>query len=124
MSRASIPSVVAPGTQPADHAQPRRHRLAQQRRLGAGDERLVLERQPQVRWIGAQRLAKESRRRDTGNGEGVSLDQQRRADNRGVAAVEALPRVIRQHHHWRRGGVSSSAVNVRPANAPTPSVVK
>ena len=73
--------------------------------MSRAEMRVLAGRQPQVWRIGSQRLAEESRRRDTGNGEGVPLDHQRRADNRGVAAVEALPRMIGQHHHWRRGGV-------------------
>ena len=54
---------VAPGLQPADHPQPGRHRLPQQR-AAAGDERLLLQRNPQVRRIAAQRFAEEARRRD------------------------------------------------------------
>ena len=49
--------------QPADDAQPRRNRLAQQRAV-AVDERLLLQRHPEVRRVAAQRLAEESGRRD------------------------------------------------------------
>ena len=77
-------------TQPSDHAQPRGHRLAQDRRL-AVDQRFLLERNPQVGRVGAERLAEESRRRDPGDGERVSLDEERGADDRRIAAVGALP---------------------------------
>ena len=65
--------------QPADHAQPRRDRLAQQRRL-AGDQRLLLQRHPQVRRVAAQRFAEEARRRDADDGERVPFDDERGAD--------------------------------------------
>ena len=111
-------------TQPADHAQPRRDGLAQQRRLAAGDQRLLLQRHPQVRRIGLERLAEEAGRRDAGHGERIPLDHQRGPDDRGVAAVDALPGVIGHHHDGDAAGLSSSAENTRPVNAFTPSVLK
>ena len=77
--------------QPADHAQPRRDRLAEDRRV-AVDQRLLLQRNPEIGRIAAQRLAEESRRRDADDGERVPFDDERRADDRRVAAVGALPR--------------------------------
>ena len=110
--------------QPADHAQPRRDRLAEDRRV-AVDQRFLLQRNPQVGRIAAQRFAEESRRRDADDGERVPLDDERGADDRRIAAVGALP---------RRGGSARrpaappacrrSAVKTRPPNALTPSVEK
>ena len=88
-------------TQPADHAQPRGDRLAEDRGV-AVDQRLLLERNPQVRRIAAQRFAEESRRRDADDGEGVPLDEERGADDRRIAAVGALPDVVAQHDDGRR----------------------
>ena len=51
---------VAPGLQAADDAQPRGDRLAQQR-VGAGDQRLLLKRDPEVGRIVAERIAEEAR---------------------------------------------------------------
>ena len=87
--------------QPADHAQPRGDRLAEDRRV-AVDQRFLLQRNPQIRRIAAQRLAEESRRRDTDDGERVPLDEERGADDRRIAAVGALPDVMAQHDDRRR----------------------
>jgi hypothetical protein len=46
-----------------------------------------VERNPEVRRIAAERLAEESGRRDTDDGERVPLDDERRADDRRIAAV-------------------------------------
>ena len=81
-------------TQPSDHPQPCRRALAQQRRIGAGDERFVLQRQPEVWRVGAQGLAEEPRWCDPGDRERVAFDHQRGAHDRGVAAVETLPGVV------------------------------
>ena len=110
--------------QPADHAQPRRDRLPQERRV-AVDQRLLLQRNPQIGRIAAQRLAEESRRRDADDGERMSLDDERRADDRRIAAVGALPGVMAQHDRpGGAAGMSSAAVKTRPPNALTPSVEK
>ena len=88
-------------TQPADHAQPRGDGLAEDRGV-AVDERLLLERNPQIGRVAPQRFAEESRRRDADRGERVPLDEERAADNRRIAAVGALPDVMAQHHGRRR----------------------
>ena len=58
-----MPSVVAPGRSRPITRSHADDRLAQQRRV-AGDQRLLLQRNPQVGRIGAKRLAEEARRRD------------------------------------------------------------
>jgi hypothetical protein len=83
--------------QPADRSEPRRDRLTQQRAV-ADNQRLLLERNPEVRRIAAERLAEEPGRRDTDDGERVPLDDERRADDRGIAAVRALPGVMADDH--------------------------
>ena len=101
MSRAPIPSIVAPGrSRPItrSHADTG----CRSSEVVAVDQRLLLQRNPQVRRIGPQRLAEESRRRDAGHGERVPFDDQRGADDRGIAAVGALPGVIAQHDDRRR----------------------
>jgi hypothetical protein len=81
---------------PADHAQPGRNRLLEDGRV-AVDERLLLERNPQIGRIASQRLAEEPGRRHADDREGVSFDDQGRANERGIAAVGALPRVVAHH---------------------------
>ena len=110
--------------QPADHAQPRGDRLPQDRRV-AVDQRLLLQRNPEIGRIAAQRFAEESRRRDADDGERVPFDDERGADDRRIAAVGAPAR--RGGSCTTTGGAagaSSSAVKTRPPNAPTPSVEK
>ena len=85
--------------EPADHAQPRRNRLAQERRLRPGDQRFLLQRHPHVGRIGPQRLAEKPWRRHAGHGEGLPLHDQRGSDDRRVSAVDTLPCVIRQNQH-------------------------
>ena len=89
------------GLEAADDAQPGGDRLAQQR-VGAGDHRFVLKRDPEVGWVVAQRIAEEARRRHAGDRERVPLDDQRLADERLIAAVGRFPRVMAEHDH-RRG---------------------
>ena len=67
--------------EPADHAQPRRNRLAQERCLRPCDQWFVLQRHPHIGWIGPQRLAKESWRRHACDGEGLPLHDQHGSDN-------------------------------------------
>ena len=74
------------GFEAADDAQPRGDRLAQQR-AAAGDHRLLLQRDPEVGRIVAERFAEEARRRDADDRERVALDDERRADERLIAAV-------------------------------------
>ena len=90
------------GAQPADHAQPRAHGLPKQGGL-AGDHRLFLEWNPEIRRIGAKRLAEEARRRHADDGERVTFDDKRGAQDGRIAAVRALPRVMTQHEDGRRG---------------------
>jgi hypothetical protein len=98
-----MPSIIR--THPSDHAQPCRRLLAKERRVCAGDERLVLQRKPEVRRVGAQRLAEESGWCDPGDRERVAFDHQRGTHHRRVAAVKTLPGVIRHHRYGRGGGV-------------------
>ena len=86
---------------PADHAQPRRDGLAEDRRV-AGDQRLLLQRNPQIRRIAAQRLPEESRRRTptTVNGWPSMTSVAPTSDR--IAAVGALPDVMAHHDDRRR----------------------
>ena len=100
-----MPSIVA-----SERSRPitRSHadtRLAQQRRVGAGDQRFVLQRQPEVWRVSAQGLAEEPRWRDPGDRERVAFDHQRGTHHRGLATVETLPGVVGHHRHGGCGGV-------------------
>jgi hypothetical protein len=68
-------------TQAADHAQPRRDRLPQDRGV-AVDQGLVLNRDPEIRRVAAERLSEEAGRRDADDGERVPFDDQGPADDR------------------------------------------
>src|SRR6185295_15811256 len=102
------------GLEAADDAQPGGDRLAQQR-VGAGDHRFVLNRDPEVGRIVAERIAEEARRRDAGDRERMAFDDERLADERLIAAVGRLPRVMAEHDDGRRrrrvigGGEDASA---------------
>jgi hypothetical protein len=87
--------------QSPNHAQPRRDRLTQQR-AAAVDQRLLLQRNPQVGWIASKCFAEKSRRRDPDHRERMALYHERRADNRRVAAVRTLPDVMAEHNDRRR----------------------
>ena len=89
------------GREPADHAQPRGDRLAQERRV-AVDQRLLVQRNPQIGRIAAQRLAEEPGRRHADDRERMPLDDERGADDRRIAAVGALPDVMAHHDDRRR----------------------
>ncbi len=88
-------------SQTADHGQPRRHRLTQQR-AAAGNHRLLLQRNPHLRRVGANRFAEESWFRDANHGEWVTLHDQCRSHNRFVRAVFRGPRLMAEHDDWRR----------------------
>ena len=99
--------------QPADDAQPGGHRLPQDRRVTI-DHRLLLQRNPHVRRIAAERFAEKSRRRHTDDGERTAFDVERRSDDRRVTAVSSLPDVMAEHDHGLRrrrvvGGVEHAA---------------
>ena len=87
-------------TQAADDAQPRGDRLAQER-VSPSDQRLLLQRNPQIGRIASQRFAEKSRRRDADDGERMALDDERDADDRRIAAVGVLPDVMAQDDHRR-----------------------
>ena len=96
-----MPSVVAPGRSRPIARSHADDGLAEDRRV-AVDQRLLLQRNPQIRRIAAQRFAEESRRRHADDGERVALDDERGADDRWIAAVGALPDVVAQHDDRRR----------------------
>ena len=75
------------GLEAADDAQPGGDRLAQQR-VGAGDHRFLLKRNPEVGRIVAERIAEEARRRHADDRERVAFDDERLADERLIAAVD------------------------------------
>jgi len=85
----------------ADHAQPCRNRLMQQR-AAAGNQRLLLQWDPDVRRIAAKSFAEKSRRRHANHRKRVTLHDERRADDRWVGAVRSLPRMVAQHDDRRR----------------------
>ncbi len=89
------------GAQSSDDAEPRRDRLAKQRAV-AVDQGLLLDGQPEIRRIAAKRLAKEPRGRDADDRERMILYDERRADDRCVAAVLFLPGAVAQHRHRGR----------------------
>ena len=68
------------------------------------DDGFLLEGNPDVGRIAAQRLAEESGWRDADNGEGMTLDIQRGAEHGGVAAVGGLPGAMTEDGHRGRGG--------------------
>src|SRR5439155_5230266 len=76
--------------QPGDDAQPGSNGLAQQRSLPPY-ERLLLQRQPDVRWIAAQSFAEEARRRNSDDGEWGALNHVARSNDRWIASIGALP---------------------------------
>ena len=63
----------------------------------------MLQRHPHVGWLGAQRFTVEAWWRHARHRERLTLDHQLRADDGRVAAIHALPRVVRQHHHGACG---------------------
>ena len=101
MSRGPMPSVVAPGRSRPITRSHAEIGWRSSRRV-AVDQRFLLERNPEIRRIAAQRLAEESRRRDADDGERVPFDDERGADDRRIAAVGALPDVVAQHDGRRR----------------------
>ncbi len=82
--------------QPAHDPEPRRHRLSHQR-AAAGDERFLLQRQPQVRRVRPERIAVEARRCDADDRERMPLDDEARTDHRRVGAIDRLPRCVADH---------------------------
>ena len=88
------------GAQPANHPQPRRNRLPQERAF-AVDQRLLLQGNPDVRRIAAQCFAKKTRRRDAGDRERMSFNYVRRTHHRRITAIRSLPHVIAQHGNRR-----------------------
>ena len=104
------------GSQSSDDAEPRRDRLAKQRAI-AVDQGLLLNGQPEIRRVAAKRLAKEPRGRDADDRERMILYDERRADDRCLAAVLFLPGAVAQHRHRRRRRVSSAGAKTGPASA-------
>jgi hypothetical protein len=79
--------------QPADRAKPGGEGIAQQRGLTV-EERLLLQRNPEIGRVAAQRFAEESRRHDSHDRERMPLDEKRGAHDRRIATVGAVPRVV------------------------------
>src|SRR5690348_5938311 len=71
----------------------------------AVDERLLLQRNPNLGRLAAQRFAKEARRRDADHGERVVFYDERRSDHRRIASVSALACLIAEHRNRRCGGL-------------------
>ncbi len=74
-----------------------------QQRTLAAEERLLLQRNPDVRWIAAQRLAEEARWRDADDRDRIAVEDERRADDAGIGTIHLLPGAITQHRYRRRG---------------------
>src|SRR5262249_25348145 len=92
------------GPQTADHSEPRGNGLAEEYGA-AGDERFLLNWDPDVRRIAPQRLAKKSRWCDAGDLERMSFDHKGGTHNRRIAAVDRLPEVMADHDDGRRSWV-------------------
>src|SRR5689334_22810037 len=78
------------GPQPGDNAQPGCNGLAQQRSLPPY-EWLLLQRQPDIRWIAAQSFAEEARRRNSDHSEWGALNHIARSNDGWIASIGALP---------------------------------
>ncbi len=79
-----------PRTEAANDAEPSGEGLSDESGI-AVDDGFLLEGNPNVGRIAAQRLPVESGWRDADNREGMTLDIQRSAEHRGIAAVGGLP---------------------------------
>src|SRR5262249_25463964 len=82
--------------QTADDAQPRTDGLTKEPAL-AGDDRFLMQRNPQRGRIGAKRFTDEPGRCDADDRKWMPLDHERRSDDRWIAAVGGLPRVMTQY---------------------------
>src|SRR5262249_23093514 len=86
----------------ADHAQPCRDRLTQQRAL-AGDHRLLMQGKPDIGGISAQRFPEKASGCDANHSERMPFDDETRAKYGGVGAIFGLPGVMAEHRDWRSG---------------------
>ena len=100
VSRGATPSVVAPGLSRPIDAQPG-GTGCRSSELPPAISGSCCSRDPEVGRVVAQRVAEETRRRDAGDGERVAFDDERLADERFVAAVGRLPRVMTEHDDGR-----------------------
>src|SRR5438552_1948533 len=62
----------------------------------------MLHGKPEVGRITAQRLAKETGRRNPDDGDGVAVDDEIRADDPGIGSILLLPGAVAQHGNGRR----------------------
>src|SRR5580700_1279517 len=69
----------------------------------SAEKRLLLDGDPNFWRIAAKRLAKEAGRRDTDNGEGMTIEDHGRTNDGGVGPVLLLPGTIAQHGNRNRG---------------------
>ena len=84
------------GTEPANDAQPCGDGLIQEACF-ATDDRLLVNGEPDLGRIAAERIAEEARRSDADDCEWMPFDEKRRSDNRGVTAVSGFPDVMAQN---------------------------
>ena len=90
VSRGAMPSVVAPGLRrPMTRSQAETGWRSSE--LAPVTSRFVLNRDPEVGRIVAERIAEEARRRHAGDRERVAFDDERLADERLIAAVDRSP---------------------------------
>src|SRR5579884_125471 len=90
--------------QAADDAQPGSHRLPKQT-ARARDEWLLLDGNPDIRWIAAQSLAEEARRRNADHRERMPFNNEGGAHDEGIGPVVRLPGVVAHHGDWWRTGL-------------------
>jgi hypothetical protein len=88
--------------QAPDHAKPRGDRLAQERAFTA-DQRLLVQRDPEIRGIALQHFAKEARRSDANDGERMALDGEGAAHDGRIGAIDGLPDTVADDGDRRRG---------------------
>ena len=69
------------------------------------DERFLLQGQPELGRIAAQRFTEEARRCNAGDGERMPLDDEGRSHDRRIGVVLLLPGAITQHGYRWRGGL-------------------
>ena len=93
---------VGSGLQAANQVQPVEFGTIEHIKGAALDDGRITERNPKGGGVAGEALAKEARWRNADDREGLAIDEERCADNRGVFAEFLLPRAVAEDRHWRR----------------------
>src|ERR1700691_4707480 len=88
------------GTKPSDHAQPCLEVMEEG--VCSREGGLLIKRNPEIRRVAAQGLPEEAGRRDADDREGMSTEDEARADDFRIRAVFLLPGAIANHCNRRR----------------------